>query len=73
MALIFISLTRSELEHLCTSVGHLDFLFYPLVTSLTHLPPELFVFLPYLWAGTSWCSMIVTLYLSDLMETLFSL
>lgn len=40
MALIFISLTRSELEHLCTSVSHSDFLFYPLVTSLTHLLPS---------------------------------
>lgn len=36
MALIFISLTCSELEHLRASVHHLDFLFYPLVTSLTH-------------------------------------
>ena len=37
MALIFISLTCTELEHLCTSVCLLDFLSYPLVTSLTHL------------------------------------
>lgn len=71
LALIFISSTCSELgifAHMCAIQ---IFLFDPLVTSFSCFLSR--CLLSHLFVGSSWCSMMVILYLSDMLESVLIL